>query len=91
MSALAHLLYGALIPTLAMVNFPQAILLATISVTYLVPWRRARLAVLAAHPALISLTPLAGDLKEQWFEIGNVAWPAIFALWLPLWVIAAVV
>jgi glycosylphosphatidylinositol transamidase len=85
MTSLAHLLFGAVIPTLAMVNFPQAILLAAITITYLTPWRWARLTVLAAHPALL------GGLKEEWLQVGNLTWVGVFAVWVPLWVISAMI
>lgn len=82
--AIVHLLYGALIPTLAMVNFPQSILLATITIAYLVPYRPLRLGLLGLHPALIP------GLKEEW-GLGNVVWPGVFAVWVPLWVVAVVI
>ncbi|ORY26329.1 Gaa1-like protein [Naematelia encephala] len=83
LSSLTHLLYGALIPTLAMVNYPQALLLAAVTIAYLAPYRWIRLALLALHPGLIM------GLKEEWETVGNLAWPGIFAIWVPLWCIAA--
>lgn len=85
--SLTHLLYGALIPTLAMVNFPQAILLALIVVTYLCAPSWMRLGLLGLHPALVRAGDL--DLRWEWETLGNVAWPAVFAVWLPLWIIVS--
>ena len=82
--ALVHLLYGALIPTLAMVNFPQAILLAAITLTYLVPSGWTRLVVLGLHPSLAR-----SDLRLAWETVGSLAWPGVFAVWLPLWIVVA--
>lgn len=70
--SLLHLYYGALIPTLAMVNFPQAILLASIVILYL----RYPLAAAVVQPAFAELIV---------WERGNMTWPAVFAVWLPLW------
>ncbi|KAL1408622.1 Glycosyl phosphatidyl inositol protein transamidase complex subunit [Vanrija albida] len=84
LASLAHLFYGALIPTLAMVNFPQAVLLAALVIVALAPlprWARAPLVFL--HPALLEY--YGGiDLRAEWLQFGNVAWPAIFAIWIPL-------
>lgn len=84
-NALTHLLYGALIPTLAMVNFPQALLLGTITVSYLMPPRWVRLALLGLHPVLATRL----DLRWEWETIGNLAWPGVFAIWVPLWVLSS--
>ena len=86
LSALVHLLYGALIPTLAMVNFPQAILLAGITIAYLATPRWLRLGILGLHPSLL----VKLDLKGEWEMVGNLAWPGIFAVWLPLWIVSAI-
>ena len=86
--SLTHLLYGALIPTLAMVNFPQAILLGSITVSYLMSPRVVRMGLLGIlHPWLATLSPL--NLKWEWETIGNLAWPGVFAIWIPLWVLAS--
>lgn len=86
--SLTHLLYGAYIPTLAMVNFPQAILLGTITVLYLMPPRVMRLVILGVlHPWLATLGGL--DLRWEWETIGNLAWPGVFAIWIPLWVLSS--
>lgn len=84
--SLCHLLYGALVPTLAMVNFPQALLLGSISVLYLMPPRWARLGLLGlAHPWWATRL----DLRWEWETIGNLAWPGVFAIWVPLWVLSS--
>ncbi len=85
MIALTHLLYGAYIPTLAMVNFPQAILLASITVAYLAPPRWVRLGILGLHPSLLAKL----DLRGEWETVGNLAWPGVFVVWLPLWIASA--
>jgi glycosylphosphatidylinositol transamidase len=85
--ALTHLLYGALIPTLAMVNFPQALLLGSVTVLYLMPPRWIRLGLLAFHPWLATLPQL--NLRWEWETIGNLAWPGVFAVWTPLWILSS--
>lgn len=86
--ALAHLAYGALIPTLAMINYPQAVLLAFVVIIALAPLPRvAKLMLVPLNPALISAAGI--DLRIEWEMFGNVAWPAIFAVWLPLAAISA--
>ena len=85
LSALTHLFYGALIPTLAMVNFPQALLLAGVTIAYLAPSRWARLVLLGLHPSLL----ISLDLRREWETVGNLMWPGIFAVWLPLWTVSA--
>lgn len=87
LSSLTHLLYGALIPTLAMVNFPQALILAFITIMYLASPRWIRLAMLGAHPSLMRYI----NLRWEWETIGNLAWPGIFAVWLPLWIASAMI
>ncbi len=82
LGALTHLLYGAYVPTLAMVNFPQAVLLAGISFAYLGPTRWVRLAMLGLHPSFLPGVQLRGE----WETVGNLAWPGVFAIWVPLWV-----
>lgn len=86
--ALTHLAYGALIPTLAMVNFPQALLLAFVVIIALAPLPRVAKIILAPlNPALLVLANI--DLRAEWEMFGNVAWPAVFAVWLPLAAISA--
>lgn len=86
--ALAHLFYGALIPTLAMVNFPQSLLLAAVALIFLAPLPKAgKFAIAGINPALLAAWGI--DLKAEWAQFGNVAWPAVFAVWMPLAGIAA--
>lgn len=81
--ALAHLAYGALIPTLAMVNFPQSILLAALAIIFLAPLPRAgKFAIAGINPALLIASGI--DLRAEWEAFGNIAWPAVFAVWMPL-------
>jgi glycosylphosphatidylinositol transamidase len=80
--SLAHLLYGALIPTLAMINFPQSLVLAGLTFVYLAPWGRLRgmtLAVFAFQWGFLLV-----DLKKDWEDVGNLAWVGVFAIWVPL-------
>jgi glycosylphosphatidylinositol transamidase len=85
--SLTHLLYGALTPTLAMVNFPQALLLGLVTVVYLMPPRWVRLGVLGLHPWLATLPGL--NLRWEWETMGNMAWPGVFAIWIPLWILSS--
>lgn len=82
--ALAHLLYGAMIPTLAMVNFPQAILLAGYTMVFLSPWGYTMLGISTAW-----FLPMRLDLRNEWEVLGNLAWPGVFAVLVPLWCISA--
>lgn len=86
LNSLAHLAYGAMVPTLAMVNFPQAILLGLMSVVALAP--APRLVKIALVPvaigAMAGLEAAGIDLRNEWELFGNVAWPAIFAVVVPL-------
>jgi glycosylphosphatidylinositol transamidase len=93
--ALAHLAYGALIPTLAMVNFPQALLLAAMSllalnpiVTAVIPVANYRISIplgtVVLFATLVYGFPVIRDLKDEWELFGNVAWPAFFAVVVPL-------
>jgi glycosylphosphatidylinositol transamidase len=86
--SLTHLLYGAYIPTLAMVNFPQAMLLGSLAVLYLMPPRIVRLGLLGIlHPWIATVGGL--NLRWEWETIGNLAWPGVFAIWIPLWVLSS--
>ena len=89
--AMTHLLYGAYIPTLAMVNFPQAILLAGLSLGLLVPQGWAKIAVLPfLNPTMVHfLKPSGMDLRWEWETFGNMAWPGVHAVWVPLWCLSA--
>ncbi|CAK9779474.1 putative GPI-anchor transamidase [Cutaneotrichosporon oleaginosum] len=90
LAALAHLGYGALVPTLAMVNFPQALLLAGLAITFLAPLPRAgKFAIAGLNPALLAAAGV--DLRAEWETWGNVAWPAVFAVWMPLAGISAMI
>ncbi|KAK4687828.1 GPI-anchor transamidase subunit GAA1, partial [Tremellales sp. Uapishka_1] len=88
--SLCHLLYGALIPTLAMVNFPQAIVLALITSIHLSGSRIVRKAGLALHPSLVLFAlewfKTGIDLEAEYTRFGNLTYPAMFALWIPLWI-----
>ncbi|WRT66675.1 uncharacterized protein IL334_003635 [Kwoniella shivajii] len=91
--SLMRLLYGALIPTLAMVNFPQAIILAIISLLYLCLPEIPCVPILALAPGVLTrfLIRHAGiDLQKEWMEVGNLTWPGIYAIWLPLWMNAVI-
>ncbi|KAK8864688.1 hypothetical protein IAR55_001940 [Kwoniella newhampshirensis] len=91
LESLTLLLYGALIPTLAMVNFPQAILLAFTALLYLTPPKSARVLILALSQPVLVISVLRGrgiKLQEEWSEVGNLAWPGMIVVWLPLCVIA---
>jgi glycosylphosphatidylinositol transamidase len=93
--SLAHLGYGALIPTLAMVNYPQALLLAAMVLLALNPIAAPAISLgqyrvclplgtLVLTSALVYFLPLITELKGEWELFGNVAWPAFFAVVVPL-------
>ena len=86
LSSLTHLLYGAYIPTLAMVNYPQSILLAILATPCLMLPKR------MWGPSLVGLGAILTrdhvDWRWEWEVLGNVTWPAIFAVLAPLWGIA---
>ncbi|WWD17002.1 hypothetical protein CI109_101438 [Kwoniella shandongensis] len=90
LESLTLLLYGALIPTLAMINFPQAILLASIALLYLTSPTWLRVPVLGMNPmVLVAMLHGKGvDIQQEWIEYGNFAWPGVLVVWLPLWVTA---
>lgn len=89
MIGLVHLLYGAIIPTLAMVNFPQAILLALITLTFLAPYRPIRILGMAFHPYLLEKAGI--DLRWEWEVVGNLSWVGVFAIWVPFSVVAVMI
>lgn len=90
LSALAHLAYGAMVPTLAMVNFPQALLLGLMSVVALAPLPR--LAKMALVPVAVGGLAASGlDLRGEWELFGNLAWPAIFAVVTPLLAVSVMI
>jgi hypothetical protein len=66
-----------------MVNFPQAVALGLIALAHLLPHRPMRLALLALHPAL------AFGLRGDWEMVGDLAWVGVHAVWVPLWVVGA--
>jgi len=88
-SSMAHLLFGAIIPTLGMVNFPQAVMLAFITMTFLFPWKPVRVAAMAAHPYILARAGI--DLQWEWEVVGNLTWVMVYAIWVPLSVIAAMI
>lgn len=95
------LLYGAFIPTLAMVNFAQSILLASFAHVYLHLYsflgldarvrRWARIVVVAATmpPTVLSILKAVGkvDLEEEWQVGGNLGWVGVYVVWVPLWIL----
>lgn len=93
--ALAHLFYGALIPTLAMVNFPQAILLACLVILALspifsipIPDQKTEVPLGKFALAALLLWPAVRELKLEWEMFGNLAWPAVFAVLVPLFTVS---
>jgi glycosylphosphatidylinositol transamidase len=93
--SLSSLLYGALIPTLAMVNFPQAILLAGVTLLHLFPWRVVR-RVSGGLIVVFGVWQLVNrgrgvDLRKEWEEVGNLFWPGVFGVWIPLCLVGLVI
>jgi glycosylphosphatidylinositol transamidase len=88
--SLTHLLHGAMIPTLAMLNFPQALALATVTIAYLAPYRLVRWTALGLLHPCWAHWGLRG-MEEEWRTLGNMFWPGVFVVWVPLWVIAAII
>lgn len=91
LKSMSLLLYGALIPTLAMVNFPQSIFLAFLAHLYLrLPGKWPRLVTLAVTPLAIGLA-MQGfgkvDLEREWRELGNFGWVGFYVAWIPLWML----
>nr|KIR88098.1 glycosylphosphatidylinositol transamidase [Cryptococcus tetragattii IND107] len=80
------LLYGALIPTVAMVNFAQSILLAFFAHLYLHLY--SFLAV-TMPPTVLSILKMVGkvDLEEEWEVLGNLGWVGVYVVWVPLWIL----
>ncbi|KIR59374.1 glycosylphosphatidylinositol transamidase [Cryptococcus bacillisporus CA1873] len=80
------LLYGAFIPTLAMVNFAQSILLASFAHLYLHLY--SFLAV-TMPPTVLSILKAVGkvDLEEEWEVLGNLGWVGVYVVWVPLWIL----
>lgn len=99
LKSMAFLLYGALIPTLAMVNFAQSILLASFAYLYLhlypylnrgVPgWSRVVAIALTAPCTVLSILKGVGkvDLEEEWQVLGNFGWVGVYVVWVPLWIL----
>ncbi|KAL0245438.1 hypothetical protein I308_104563 [Cryptococcus tetragattii IND107] len=95
------LLYGALIPTVAMVNFAQSILLAFFAHLYLhlysflglnlrVPgWSRIVVVAVTMPPTVLSILKMVGkvDLEEEWEVLGNLGWVGVYVVWVPLWIL----
>ena len=85
--SLVRLLYGALVPTLAMVNFPQAILLAWIVLVVQSVFKsRMHLIVGVLLGLGIDTWRVHGRLQEAQAEwtLGNVTYPAAYAVLIPL-------
>ncbi|ODN72678.1 hypothetical protein L202_08117 [Cryptococcus amylolentus CBS 6039] len=84
--SLLLLTYGALVPTLAMINFPQAVILALISIISLKTHRWVRfgtsLVIVAAMSVVLRTTGM--DMGKEWEEVGNLVWPGVHVVLLPL-------
>lgn len=99
LKSMTFLLYGALIPTLAMVNFAQSILLASFAYLYLhlypylnrgVPgWSWVVAIALTAPCTVLSILKGVGkvDLEEEWQVLGNFGWVGVYVVWVPLWIL----
>lgn len=83
--SLAYLFYGAIIPTLAMVNFPQAILLAFLCLNSFTG------GILGSASGQVMLYMTMEELRLSWLGIGNLAWVGVFALLVPLWTVSAMI
>ncbi|KAL7424930.1 Glycosyl phosphatidyl inositol protein transamidase complex subunit [Cryptotrichosporon argae] len=79
--ALGMLLFGAIVPSLAMVNFPQALALGLIAVVHFEVSTRMRHALVLLNPALWGL-----GLRETWEVAGGLAWPGSMVLWPILYI-----
>ncbi|EIW65967.1 hypothetical protein TREMEDRAFT_70378 [Tremella mesenterica DSM 1558] len=90
MENMSLLLYGALIPTLGMVNFPQSVLLTLLVYINLVPRGWVRLMLLGFNPAWVRMFLRHGiDLKDEWERYGNITWVGVYMVWIPLWCCSA--
>ncbi|WVN87652.1 uncharacterized protein L203_102835 [Cryptococcus depauperatus CBS 7841] len=89
LKSLSLLLYGALIPTLAMVNFPQSIVLAIFSIAHLLLPGWLKMVPLMAEPTLLALLLnwKGFDLEREWLALGNLAWVGYWSILTPLWTI----
>ncbi|OCF60861.1 glycosylphosphatidylinositol transamidase [Kwoniella mangroviensis CBS 10435] len=91
---LLRLLYGSLIATLSMINFPQSIFLALISLLYLTDFPKSikYLILVVSQPGLVlwllkySLD-VDLDLAKDWLELGNLTYPlGVYGIWGSLWI-----
>ena len=92
--SLLHLICGAAVPTLAMVNFPQAILWAylTIPLLYLAPGKSSLASVIVVSIAMVAVylpdvRPFFDDLWLESEELGNAFMGAVFTIFVPLVII----
>ncbi|OWZ51875.1 glycosylphosphatidylinositol transamidase [Cryptococcus neoformans 125.91] len=87
LESMSLLLYGAFIPTLAMINFPQSILLAFFAHLYLRLPEWPRVVTLATPWIIPAVMQWFGkvDLEKEWRELGNFGWVGVYAFWIPLW------
>lgn len=87
LESMSLLLYGAFIPTLAMINFPQSILLAFFAHLYLRLPEWPRVVTLATPCIIPAVMQWFGkvDLEKEWRELGNFGWVGVYAFWIPLW------
>ncbi|WVW84278.1 hypothetical protein I302_106308 [Kwoniella bestiolae CBS 10118] len=90
---LLRLLYGSLIATLSMINFPQSIFLSLISLLYLndypkpIKW----VILVGTQPGLVllGLKYLGSemDLAKEWVELGNLTYSlGVCGIWGSLWI-----
>jgi glycosylphosphatidylinositol transamidase len=73
-----------------MVNFPQALLLAGLTMIHLSPAAKVRGlagAGLMIFGWYVHFGSEGGgvDFREEWREFGNVFWPGVFGVWVPLY------
>lgn len=85
--SLMRLLYGALIPTLAMVNFPQAILLAALVLTadsgIMMQLLGVAIIPIGFGARGWNMGRLLPQMQAEW-ALGNVTYPAAYAVVIPL-------
>jgi glycosylphosphatidylinositol transamidase len=85
--SLMRLLYGALIPTLAMVNFPQAILLASLVLTadsgIMMQLLGVAIIPIGFGARGWNMGRLLPQMQAEW-ALGNVTYPAAYAVVIPL-------